>query len=602
MRSALMIALGVAHAPITSAQGLSEGCSSYLHAKGLNSPDDLQRKLPMCSANDAVQGPFAPDPHTNTPGVTDTTDLSCRYGNPAMFDRDPRKAGTCCGMRPHFNWVVSTCEKTGPTGQFCSAVPECALEGSPKINYVASYQYNGSHFVMMDESSAGEVGDDGISGDYHAGTGWERAKDNFRWVGGDWTTKYAPSARGDGKAGPRGVTPPAGLWILSAENFYYAAFYMLSQLGINLEAKHQPTGTNCWMWELDPVEGTLGWAPHKPAPGNINQLYTTDNAQASGCMPLAFMASQVQGGKHEFQSPETFKDYCAANPTATGCQPWVKGQDVDWSGGASGTARFENYWDQPYTFAVVVDQAGYWTYRWRPDEQSGATGWAGVTRHHADRVLPARPAPITDPKGLRSNVPGDAQSAVIYQPSLSPDASCRRSSIEAVDWNWGASALGSMAAELGGAGAKYAGAQNWWAHFADTQQQQGYPLSIAGVPSSEMPHDYTCNTDDHLSCSCGGSAPPAPAPAPPASAGGWQSTSRVVADEGNTLGSSHGTLQQCQEACTSTAGCHSVSYSSKWSACFLKDKCVTASASLSGNTAFQTYFIPCADAPAVLHV
>ena len=33
------------------------------------------------------------------------------------------------------------------------------------------------------------------------------------------------------------MTPPAGLWILSAENFYFGAFYMLSQLGINLEGQ-----------------------------------------------------------------------------------------------------------------------------------------------------------------------------------------------------------------------------------------------------------------------------------------------------------------------------------------------------------------------------
>ena len=39
-------------------------------------------------------------------GATDTTSLSCRYGNPQMWHH----CGTCCGLRPHFNWVVATCE------------------------------------------------------------------------------------------------------------------------------------------------------------------------------------------------------------------------------------------------------------------------------------------------------------------------------------------------------------------------------------------------------------------------------------------------------------------------------------------------------------
>ena len=37
-----------------------------------------------------------------------------------------------------------------------------------------------------------------------------------------------------------------------------------------------PTGTNCWMWELDPVEGTSGWSPGKPLPGNLNMAYSTE--------------------------------------------------------------------------------------------------------------------------------------------------------------------------------------------------------------------------------------------------------------------------------------------------------------------------------------
>ena len=30
------------------------------------------------------------------------------------------------------------------------------------------------------------------------------------------------------------------------------------------------------MWELDPVEGTSGWSPGKPLPGNLNMAYSTE--------------------------------------------------------------------------------------------------------------------------------------------------------------------------------------------------------------------------------------------------------------------------------------------------------------------------------------
>ena len=34
-------------------------------------------------------------------------------------------------------------QETQGTGQFCWNLPDCVLDGSPKINYVAAYQYNG---------------------------------------------------------------------------------------------------------------------------------------------------------------------------------------------------------------------------------------------------------------------------------------------------------------------------------------------------------------------------------------------------------------------------------------------------------------------------
>jgi len=178
-------------------------------------------------------------------------------------------------------------------------------------------------------------------------------------------------------------------------------------------------------------------------------------------------------------------------------------ENVMWSGGVFGSQRFENYANQPYVFAVVVDHRGYWIYRWIPDSD-GKTGWPGMERNKAARTLVARPRAVTDKQGLQTDVRGTVPEAVILQPSMPPEAACLRSSIEAVNIQFGADALGAMASQLGanGPGGELEGAQNWWSSFADTGQYQQYPLSIAGIPMSTISEQYLCNTVDTYSCDC----------------------------------------------------------------------------------------------------
>jgi len=93
-------------------------------------------------------------------------------------------------------------------------------------------------------------------------------------------------------------------------------------------------------------------------------------------------------------------------------------------------------------------------------------------------------------------VGGTVSEAVILLPGLPPEAACLRSSVEAVDWSFGAAALGAMREEMGRGAqdAELEGAQNWWAHFADTGQDQGYPLSIAGISRAKLQDaPLTCN-------------------------------------------------------------------------------------------------------------
>lgn len=482
-----------------STAGLGPSCENYLQAKGLTSPEDLAVRLQRCTV--APGGPggdrYAPKPEPDIPGATDTTDLQCQYNSP--FGQN----SMCCGWRPHFNWVVGTCERNSkiPNATFCDGVPSCARE--PQINYAAAYQYNGTHFIMQDASTAGDISSNGVAGSFKDKTGWESVKSNFRWEGGegDWPTKYAPWGTVEG---PRGLTPPAALWVLSVDSFYYGTLYMLSQLTLNAQGHKEHN--NCWEWEFDAIEGLLGTVPKGSAlPGNLNQLYVTATAQVTGCMPMPGTAQQGNGRGQNFTEPKSFERFCQQNPSAVGCKPWTaEGAKIWHGGGHQGTDRFENLENTPYVFAVVLDRNGFWVYRWRPDE-TGATGWPGISQTSAARVLPSHPRRILNPSGLKTDVSGDTPEAVILIPSLLPEAACTRSSPERVDFRWGASALGSMGYEMKDykPGEKFQGAQNWWAHFVDTHQLQDYPLSIAGVPASDAKKAlYSCNKREGFGRQC----------------------------------------------------------------------------------------------------
>lgn len=484
-----------------STAGLGPACEKYLQAKGLTSPEDLAARLRRCTvAPGGPGGPerYAPKPEPDIPGATDTTDLQCQYNSP--FGQN----SMCCGWRPHFNWVVGTCQRNSkiPNATFCDGVPSCARE--PQINYAAAYQYNGTHFIMQDASTAGDISSSGVAGSFKDKTGWESVKSNFKWEGGegDWPTKYAPWG---GVEGPRGLTPPAALWVLSVDSFYYGTLYMLSQLTLNAQGHKEHN--NCWEWEFDAIEGLLGTVPKGSAlPGNLNQLYVTATAQVTGCMPMPGTAQQGNGRGHNFTEPKSFERFCHQNPSAVGCKPWTaEGAKIWHGGGHQGTDRFENLENTPYVFAVVLDRNGFWVYRWRPDE-TGATGWPGISQTSAARVLPSQPRRILDPRGLKTDVSGDTPEAVILIPSLLPEAACTRSSPERADFPWGASALGSMGYEMKDykPGEKLQGAQNWWAHFVDTHQLQDYPLSIAGVPADAEKALYSCNKREGFGrqCSC----------------------------------------------------------------------------------------------------
>ncbi len=500
--------------------GNIEGLAAYLKSYAECDPNDKTRcshwSFP-CTPDEAQIGQWEPDPKPSVPGATDTTDLRVRFGNVGIVDQP-----LCCGWRPHFNWIVSTCEPGAGTGQFCGQpdatgvqpLPQACLQDSAQLNYVATYQFDGKSFQLLDDSACGEVTKDGVAGDFSQGTGFEAHKADFKWVGGDWTTKYAPVAKeAQGHAGPRGGTPPAMMFVLSAENFYYGGFYMLLQLTINTQMYGKP---NCWVWELDPVEGSLGWGASAQAPdlkhaGRINDLFFSNGAQVSGNMPIAYTLQQSNNENTDAYYPEYFRDYCQKNPEAEGCSKAVAPSQrpgcsglVSWSGGACGTTSFEQGWKTPYVFAVVVDAKGYWTYRFTPGAD-GSTPWPGLGRHKAARTLPAKPACVAG--SLKTPTPAEQTAAVQLLPGLQPDFACARASVEAANWNFASNVLGSAVWETYGPDQakvpeELRGAFNFWALMADTGQQcPSYTPEIMG--SAAQPFPTSCNVVPEITaCPC----------------------------------------------------------------------------------------------------
>ena len=504
---------------------LSQACRGYLRDKNIPDINGLRDHLACytegcnrwefpCKYDEAAARRWGPNPIPDHKiGGTDTTDMRVLWGNIGIVDQP-----ACCGWRPHFNWVVATCEETRGTGQFCSGL-DATCSDNVQINYVTAYQFDErtqEWHMMLDSTCAENPDEKGfISGQFDKKTGFEKHKSDFRWQGGDWTTKYAPWARQTnekvGVDGPRGGTPPACMFVLSAENFYYGAFYMLLQQTLNT-SMYPEAGSNCWVWELDPFEGSGGWAPaHKDAdtkklvPGvyaqKINDLFNTDNAQVSGNMPVSYTRNQVNNQNAQEYYPNYFRDYCDKNPGDEGCS--TKEGNVWWSGTASGSKYFSQKWKEPVVIVVVIDAKGFWTYRFTPDKVTGLTKWKGIERYRAATTLKhTSPDCITDPKGLQTPVGEDVADAVQLSPALPSDAACVRASIEAMNWDFTSNAWGSMMWELYGKDRKSEdGPFNFWNYMVDTNQQcTNYTPAIMGGTPPETPSE--CHEIPVGSCPC----------------------------------------------------------------------------------------------------
>jgi hypothetical protein len=473
---------------------------------------------------------YNPNPKSDIPGVTDTTNLAIKRGN--------IENGNCCGWLPHFNWVISTCNTKSnnppnPIGQFCGYssggkllnMNETCTNESVKINYVAAYQYDGCKWHLINNSSCGDIDENGIKGNFNDNSGFNNNKENFKWNYGDWTTKYAPCAKnknGKHKDSPRGLSPPGCMFVLSAENFYYGGFYMLTQTAINTEYRNLFDDDNneisksgkkmigcgkdihenriacpsCWTWELDPVEGTGGWSGNNTFIRNINDLYFTVTAQTSGNMPMPYNNEKIKNYKFpkyfNWEKSGEFDPYNTDNINK-----------INWGGGAYSSKYFSQKWNQPYVFIVIIDSKGYWTYRFIPDSD-GKIPWNGIEQYQASKHPDKSPnKPINNLNGLKTAVDESVKEAVMLTPAVNSDYSCGQALIRSgnIDWAFESNLIGSLLWQNKGTENKL-GNYNLWEYYKDTNQYKDYSPSIMGVitPKYDNPPDESKHEKQNVTC------------------------------------------------------------------------------------------------------
>lgn len=280
----------------------------------------------MCAAADvkaSMSRDLYPNPAATPEGGMDVTQHGCSVGM-CGYMQNP----SCCALPPRWNWVIATCDpnKTSADqdgGQFCRnpsqcpkgnppTIPDDAQSCSADIDYIASYQWDSSR------SEWRKVTDSSVDD-------WDSGKDNFKWVGGDWPLKWAPTFQNRNQSGikaPQGLGPPGMLFVMSARDFYYGSFFLLTQLGLNNQQAQRDgdprVTSNCWANEFDFLEGTGGWCAYG-LKRNINDLFMTDSAQylATACMailgPRQSAVSRVFGAHCTTWSCCEGVNYCPAD-------------------------------------------------------------------------------------------------------------------------------------------------------------------------------------------------------------------------------------------------------------------------------------------------
>eukprot|EP01084_Bolivina_argentea_P276042 470897_1 len=305
----------------------------------------------------------------------------CKSGNTSEanelctgFNFSNPDPGCCCNLpgcscQAEFNWIIGTCQGIG-----CGAYSQQNATQKYKdlgsqvvVNYIASYIYDNSsqQWHIMDSSSFNtdaKYPPFDLVKPYGGLTNISEA-----WIspqpGGAaaWTWGYYP-------AGVKGIGPPAAMFILSTDQSFNLAWYMLNQL-------------------------TLDRGPAVPYPSEMCDI-TNNNCWAAGnAGEFDFLENPWAGNENNGGAADDYRRMFSTQSNQVGrCFPGEKGQ----TGTSFGSFASNNYFlgsppntVQPWIWVAVVDKIGTFMYRIPGDKASDI--WPGLTRTTAECTLQQRP-------------------------------------------------------------------------------------------------------------------------------------------------------------------------------------------------------------------
>ena len=310
----------------------------------------------------------------------------CTYGsggNPlCSFDPTTPQFGCCCPGNgcwtpPLFNWIIGVCKGSGCGGyNGAPSTQKYKNAGSQLVvNYAASYQWTGSSWQLMSNSSFNTNGSKPAfdtmkpNGGLSPEDAWMQPQ-----PGGSaaWTYGYYP-------AGVKGVGPPGMMFVLSVESVWNVAWYMLNQVTLD----KGPTipypsdlckegNDNCWAsgnaGEIDFLEAV--WTVNAGATDDYRRLYATQWNQV-GRSFIGDGGSTCNADGGWFSDQECTNNYFL------------------------GTKQNE---PEPFVFVAVVDKVGTFIYR-IPSSQVDQL-WPGLSRKTAACTLSNnRPTQMPENKG-----------------------------------------------------------------------------------------------------------------------------------------------------------------------------------------------------------
>ncbi|CUG89091.1 Hypothetical protein, putative [Bodo saltans] len=452
-----------------------------------------------CSSDAALF--LGPNPSATPYGGIDVSGLGCR----ASVSED------CCGVVPRFNWVLAACH-SDPAKRISMACNHTYGNTSvAEIYYISAYQWNrDSNSWVMDPSSSFAAQTPGDVLDFETLNLTLMTPSDRQ----DWDLKYGPTTANQGTSG---LGPPAMMFVLSAKQLNWIAFFALNQISSNRGPGGERFPDNCWSssaGEFDFLEAPFWAGINLPS----HHLYATITSGTGRCLPVQKMVSshfnRECSDPHCCQMCSCPLGYvCVGDPRLVGYEtmscilanetipPGMVAFEIDGDptacgayfsavpGGSQSTSFFANETassTHEIIVVAVVDSDGVTVYRWpSSDESSGNSVWPGIRKFGSDASVQRNSASSIQPSPPCSDVDNVCS---VHLPSCDDDCV-----IDSAFGQFGSSQLsGSYSAECARDGL------NWWTIFDSTEQTGSMRSSqlpmFVHVPTTPIPPPFHCNT------------------------------------------------------------------------------------------------------------